>query len=104
MTKGVVVKPILTKEFSSLGQMDLIDMHSMAQSNGLWYLYLICILRTLRTKRLAEVAFQLMNIFLTLGATAILQSDNGSEFTTQVITELKGVWPNLVLVHGKPRK
>ena len=44
-----------------------------------------------------------MDVFLTLGAPAILQSDSGSEFTAQVITELKGMWPNLVLVHGKPR-
>ena len=54
-----------------------------------------------RTKRASEVAFQLMDIFLTLGAHAILQS--GLEFTAQVITELKREWRNLVLVHGKPR-
>jgi hypothetical protein len=33
MTKGVVVRPILSKEFSSRGQVDLIDMQSLAQSN-----------------------------------------------------------------------
>ena len=32
MTKGVGVNPILTKEFSSRDQVDLIDMQSMAQS------------------------------------------------------------------------
>ena len=33
----------------------------------------------------------------------VLQSDNGSEFTAQIIVELKELWPDLVLVHGKPR-
>ena len=54
------------------------------------------------TKRAAEVAFQLHDIFLFSGAPAILQSDNGSEFTVHVITELRQLWPQLVLVQGKP--
>ncbi|KAK4293673.1 hypothetical protein Pmani_033644 [Petrolisthes manimaculis] len=62
-----------------------------------------CILRALTSKRAAEVAFHLLDIFLLFGAPVILQSDNGSEFTSQVITELKEVWPKLTLVHGKPR-
>ena len=44
-----------------------------------------------------------MDIFLLLGAPQILQSDNGSEFTASVITELKVLWPDLLMVHGKPR-
>jgi len=44
-----------------------------------------------------------MDIFLLIGAPHILQSDNGQEFTASVITELKELWPDLVLVHGKPR-
>ena len=43
-----------------------------------------------------------IQIFLLMGAPAILQSDNGSEFTSHVITELKQMWPDLALVHGKP--
>ncbi|XP_046549464.1 KRAB-A domain-containing protein 2-like [Haliotis rubra] len=31
------------------------------------------------------------------------ESDNGSEFTAQVIADLKQMWPDLVIVHGKPR-
>ena len=38
-----------------------------------------------------------------LGAPQILQSDNGSEFTAQVVKDLKSMWPELVMVHGKPR-
>jgi hypothetical protein len=61
------------------------------------------ILRPLSSKRASEVAFQLLDIFLLFGALAFLQSDNGSEFTAQVITELKVMWPQLTMVHGKPR-
>ena len=48
-----------------------------------------CVLRPLTSKRAAEVAYQLLDIFWLLGAPAILQSDNDSEFTAQVITDLK---------------
>ena len=62
-----------------------------------------CVLRPLTSKRAAEVAYQLLDIFLLHGAPCVLQSDNGSEFTAQVIVGLKHIWPNLVMVHGKPR-
>ncbi|KAK4328993.1 hypothetical protein Pmani_000629 [Petrolisthes manimaculis] len=52
---------------------------------------------------LSKVAFQLLDIFILFGAPVILQSDNGSEFTAHVITELKQLWSQLKLVHGKPR-
>ncbi|XP_068235542.1 KRAB-A domain-containing protein 2-like [Palaemon carinicauda] len=61
-----------------------------------------CVLRPLTSKRAAEVAFQLADIFLLLGVPLILQSDNGSEFTAQIITELRSLWPELSIVHGKP--
>ena len=38
MTKGVVVRPILTNEFSSRAQIDLIDMQSMVQNSFKWIL------------------------------------------------------------------
>ena len=47
------------------------------------------------------MAFQLLDIFLLFVAPAILQIDNGSEFT--VIRELHELWPQLNMVHGKPR-
>ncbi|XP_068209297.1 KRAB-A domain-containing protein 2-like [Palaemon carinicauda] len=109
MTKGVVVKPILSTEFSSRGQVDLIDMQSMSYRTFKWimvyqdHLTKFCVLRPLTSKRAAEVAFQLADIFLLLGAPVILQSDNGSEFTAQIITELRSLWPELSIVHGKPR-
>ncbi|XP_068246898.1 KRAB-A domain-containing protein 2-like [Palaemon carinicauda] len=105
MTKVVVVKPILSTEFLSRGQVDLIDMQSMSCRTFKWimvhqdHLTKFCVLRPLTSKSAAEVA----DIFLLLGAPVILQSDNGSEFTAQIITELRSLWPELSIVHGKPR-
>ncbi|XP_041356808.1 KRAB-A domain-containing protein 2-like [Gigantopelta aegis] len=106
-TKGIVVKPILSKDFSSRAQVDLIDMQSMCHGQHKWimvyqdHLIKFCILRPLTSKRASEVAYQFLDTLQ--GAPSILQSDNGSEFTAQVITELKQMWPDLVIVHGKPR-
>ncbi|KAG1682661.1 KRAB-A domain-containing protein 2 [Nymphon striatum] len=108
-TKGVVVRPILSKDFTSRGQVDLVDMKSLPQGAYKWilvyqdHLTKFCVLRPLTSKRAAEVAYQLMDIFLLFGAPQILQSDNGSEFTAAVISELKELWTGLLLVHGKPR-
>ena len=108
-TTGVVVKPILSSEFNSCGQVDLVDMQSSPQGQFKWIMLYQChltkfvILRPLSSKRAAEVALQLLDIFLIFGAPAIFQSDNSSEFTAQVITELKELWPQLIIVHGKPR-
>ncbi|XP_037787473.1 KRAB-A domain-containing protein 2-like [Penaeus monodon] len=63
----------------------------------------VVILRAHTSKRAADVAFQLLGIFLLFGAPAILQSDNGSEFTAKVISELKELWPKLIMVRGKSR-
>ncbi|XP_045456891.1 uncharacterized protein LOC123666917 [Melitaea cinxia] len=46
------------------------------------------LLRALQCKRAAEVAYHLNDIFLTIGAPCILQSDNGREFVNNVISEL----------------
>ena len=51
------------------------------------------VLRPLTSKRAVKVAQQLLDVFLLLGARAILQSDNGREFTACVIQELKSLWP-----------
>ena len=104
MTKGVVVKPIVTEEFNSRAQVDLIDMQAMPHNSFKWilvyqdHLTKVVIISPLFTKRAIEVVRQLLDIFLLFGAPSILQSDNGSEFT-----ELKTIWPTLVMVHGKPR-
>jgi hypothetical protein len=45
-----------------------------------------------------EVGFQLLDIFLLFGAPHILQSDNGREFTANIIKELKDMWTDCTLV------
>ena len=78
MTKGVVVRPILSKDFSSRGQVDLIDMQSIAHMNYKWilvyqdHLTKVCVLRYLTSTRAAEVAYQLMDVFLLFGEPTIL--------------------------------
>ncbi|XP_064099398.1 KRAB-A domain-containing protein 2-like [Macrobrachium nipponense] len=91
-TKGTVVRPILAKEFGTRGQVDLTDMQSM-KGRFSWimvyqdHLTKFIVLRPLTSKRAAEEAYQPLDIFLLFDASQILQSDNGSEFTVQVIEE-----------------
>ena len=62
-----------------------------------------CNIRALTSKHASEVAFNLIEVFTLFGEPHILQSDNGREFTALVISELKLMGPELVIVHGKPR-
>ncbi|KAK7101637.1 KRAB-A domain-containing protein 2-like [Littorina saxatilis] len=106
MTKGGVVRPIISKEFASRGQVDLGDMQSMPSNGYKWimvyqdHLTKFCVLRPIRSKRAVEVAAQLLDIFLVIGAPAILQNDNGTESTANIISELKDFWPTLVIFTG----
>jgi hypothetical protein len=105
-SKGLVVKPLLSKDFNSRGQVDLVDMQSMHDGDILHYqdhLTKFAVLRPLTSKLAAEVGFQLLDIFLLFGAPHILQSHNGREFTANIIKELKDMWPDCTLVYGKPR-
>ena len=40
-------------------------------------------------------------LFLLFGAHTVIQSDNGSEFMANIITEQKQLWADMKLVHGK---
>ena len=60
-------------------------------------------LRALTSKRAEEVAHHLLDVFLIFGAPCVLQSDNGREFCNAVINSLQEMWPELHIVHGKPR-
>ncbi|XP_072751056.1 KRAB-A domain-containing protein 2-like [Anoplolepis gracilipes] len=60
-------------------------------------------LRALKSKRAEEVACNLIDIFTIFGAPSILQSDNGREFSNQIVEEACAMWPDLTIVHGKPR-
>ncbi|CAF1453137.1 unnamed protein product [Rotaria magnacalcarata] len=109
LPKNKLIRPILSNDFHSRGQVDLIDMQSSPDGKFKFILNYqdhftkFCILRPLKSKTAAEVAYNLLDIFTTFGAPAILQSDNGREFVAKVIEELALIWKDLKIVHGKPR-
>ena len=43
------------------------------------------------------------SVFLVISAQHILQSDNGREFTASINTELKELWPELIIGDGRSR-
>jgi Integrase zinc binding domain len=107
--KGIVVKPLLFSEMNSRCQVDLIDFQS--QPDGPFKFIMVyqdhltkfVVLNALERKTAEEVAQKLVDIFTFIGAPSVLQSDNGREFSNQVIESLKYLWPDLKIVHGKPR-
>ncbi|CAM2725464.1 unnamed protein product [Rotaria socialis] len=79
-------KPIISIEFLTRLQVDLIDMRSV-QYNGFNFIMHVkdhftklSWLFSLSSKEARHVAFNLKNIFYTLGPPKILKSDNGKEF------------------------
>lgn len=107
--KGIVVKPMVFSEFNSRCQVDLIDFQSQPDGDFKFimvyqdHLTKFVVLNALKTKRAEEVAYKLIDIFTLLGAPSILQSDNGREFANNIVSNLKEIWPDLHIVHGKPR-
>ena len=53
-----------------------------------------------KSKCPTDVAAQLVDVFHLLGAPAIFQNDNDTEFTAHVISEIKDFWSALAMVHG----
>ncbi|XP_060848294.1 KRAB-A domain-containing protein 2-like isoform X2 [Rhopalosiphum padi] len=107
--KGVVVKPIISPDFNSRCQVDLIDFQSHPDGKFKFimvyqdHLTKFVVLKPLEFKRAEEVAYNIIDIFTLLGAPTILQSDNGREFSNQIVSNLRNMWPELKIVHGKPR-
>ncbi|XP_068205412.1 KRAB-A domain-containing protein 2-like [Palaemon carinicauda] len=88
---GVVVRPLSVRDINEIGQVDLVDMQTMKDGNYRFilhymeYLTKFHVIRPLKSKTAAEVTNELLFIFLDIGAPHILQSDNGREFTAEVI-------------------
>ncbi|XP_018564473.2 KRAB-A domain-containing protein 2-like [Anoplophora glabripennis] len=107
--KGLVVKPILSGEMNARCQVDLIDMQSQGDNQ---YKFILVYqdhrtkfvqLRPLKTKTAKEIAYVLLDIFTIFGAPSILQSGNGREFANKIVREACKTWPELKIVHGRPR-
>lgn len=105
--RGITVRPMVFRQMNDRMQVDLVDMQSSADGEFKWimnaqdHLTKFTHLRALARKTAAEVANNLVDIFLVFGAPCILQSDNGREFCNSVITSLRETWPELKIVHGK---
>ena len=89
-------------------QVNLTDMQSSShQTQYRWIMVHQCPLTKFRvfcalmSKRAAEAAFMLLDIFL-FGLPCILQSDNFSGCAAEMTSELNDIWPLLHIVHGKP--
>lgn len=106
---GIVVRPLITQDLNQRAQVDLIDFQSLADGSYRYIMHYkehltkFSLLRPLTSKRAAEVAKELFGIFSDFGAPHVLQSDNGREFTANIIKELATLWQDLVLVNGRPR-
>jgi hypothetical protein len=108
-TNGLVINPIISTDFNSRGQVDLVDFQSFNDGEDNWMMHYqdhftkFSILRPLKSKKAAEVALHLLDIFSTFGAPYILQSDDGRVFTARIIEELGILWPELKIIHEPPR-
>lgn len=108
-TTNLVSQPIRSSEYLARWQVDLIDCQSFPDGKYKWIMVVqdhftkAIHLRPLERKIAAAVAWNLLDIMLTDGAPVILQSDNGKEFVASVIKELKILWPDLHIIHGRPR-
>lgn len=107
--KGIVTKPIVTKSFMARAQLDLID---MVGNHCQGYRYIMVYydhftkfiqVRALRKKTACEVAEKLFDLFTIFGAPLLLHTDNGREFKNALITELCKFFPQIKIVHGRPR-
>lgn len=91
VTAGIVVKPILATYFNERGQVDLVDLQTLPDGDFKWIMHYqdhlskYHFLRPLTNKTAQQVADNLIRIFTDFGAPSILQSDNGREFTVNVI-------------------
>ncbi|CAG8805867.1 27509_t:CDS:2, partial [Racocetra persica] len=109
-SKPLAIRPIISKFFIQRLQIDLIDMRTRRDSEFKWIAHArdhfshFSWDRILTDKCVAKVAVFLFDIFTVFGLPIFLQSDNRHEFTADIINNLSKLWPNLKIIHGKPRR
>lgn len=93
--KGVVVKPMISRDMNSRCQVDLIDLQSQPDGDFKFvfvyqdHLTKFVVLRPLKCKEAETVVSEIISVFLLFGAPCILQSDNGREFRNKIVDKLK---------------
>ena len=106
--KGLVIKPILSKESLSRMQVDFIDLQAAPDGDFKFILHLqdhmtkFGLLAATTNKTAETTSNQLKLWFCIIGAPAILQSDNGREFVNAVVHRMLEEF-NIKMVNGKPR-
>ncbi|XP_029344265.1 SCAN domain-containing protein 3 isoform X1 [Acyrthosiphon pisum] len=105
--KAIFVKPIICTEFNSRCQVDLIEFQFIDGKFKYIMIYQdnltkFVVLRPLENKLIEEVASNLVDIFTLLGAPCIIQSVHGRDFSSGIVNCLRGLWPELKIVHGEP--
>ncbi|GBC52214.1 KRAB-A domain-containing protein 2-like [Rhizophagus irregularis DAOM 181602=DAOM 197198] len=110
MSKSTLAaRPIVAKRFLSRVQMDLVDLRQYSDNDFKYILHVrdhfsrYSWAKPLTSKEPAAIAGILYEIFCQFGPPIILQSNNGKEFTAQIIKNLVDLWPGLKLVNGRPR-
>lgn len=103
---GATKKP---KDFNVKGQISIINFQScqddefkyvlIYQDNSTKFLQI----RPLITRNAADVASELLKIFLEQGAPAVLQSENGGDFSMDVKKEMLMLWPDCKIVAGRAK-
>ena len=106
---SLAARPIVASKFLSRVQVDLISF-TFQPIGEYKYIYHVrdyftrfSWARCLTSKRASEVAVFLYDIFTVFGAPIILQSNNGKEFTADIIAELLTLWPEVHIINGRPR-
>lgn len=54
-------------------------------------------------KWILEFASQFLGIFMVIGALKILQRETGRVFVNHIFTDLKRMWPERLIMHGRLR-
>ncbi|RZB40243.1 hypothetical protein BDFB_001407 [Asbolus verrucosus] len=105
--KEVLEKPTCSNELNSVCQLDLIDFQSHPDNEFKFIMVYqekwtkFCILKPLKSNQVDEVANNLIDIFTTMGAPVLLQSNKGNEFVNALIDNLKVFWSTLQITHVK---
>lgn len=102
-------RPIVSRQYGSRGQADIIDVRAYGQTECVFILNYqdnltrFCVLKPLIDKSAESVLKALFEIFNLLGAPKCLHTDNGGEFRNRKLTDtLKKYWPGLNFIRGKP--